>query len=61
MPDDLTKFLSDPSHQKDREFLDGYFENFLARKEKAAKEKTDEERRNNPPNIFDRIFGGAGK
>jgi hypothetical protein len=57
MPD-LKKFLTDPAFQSDREFLDGYFTDFLERQEATARAKREEEAKNQPKNIFDRIFGG---
>jgi len=59
MPDkvDLKKFLSDPAFQGDRELLEGFFNDYLSRKEADAKKKREEEEKLNPPNIFDRLFG----
>lgn len=50
-------FLNDPEFQSDRELLDKYFEHFLTRKEKEAKERKDAEDAKNLT-IFDRLFGG---
>jgi len=55
---DLKKFLSDPSFQTDRDFLDGYFANFLERQAKIIEEKRRTDEVNEPKNIFDRLFGG---
>lgn len=55
---DLKKFLSDPSFQGDRELLEGFFNDYLTRKEAEAKKKREEEDKLNPPSIFDRLFGG---
>lgn len=55
---DLKTFIEDPEFQGDRDLLDGYFEHFLSKKEEAAKKKRDEDDAANPPNLFDRLFGG---
>jgi len=54
---EFDKFLSDPSFQKDRDFLDKYFENFLSRKQKEAEDKARLENASKPKNIFDVLFG----
>jgi len=53
---DLEKFLTDPAFQTDREFLDGYFEKFLERKEAEAKKKKESEEEAELT-IFDKLFG----
>lgn len=55
---DLQTFLTDPAFQADRELLGGFVQDFLTKKaEEAAKKKAEEEAQN-PPSIFDRLFGG---
>lgn len=58
----LKEFLEDPKHQSEREFLDGYLENYLTRKAAEA----DRRRRENPEddepeNLFDYLFGSWKK
>lgn len=50
---DIEKFLSDPAHERDRDFLDAYITNFLERKAEESKEKKTKE----SASIFDTLFG----
>jgi hypothetical protein len=49
-PEDIKKFRADPKNQKESEFLDAFFEDFLTRKAEAAKSKAPADE-----TIFDRI------
>jgi len=54
---DLQKFLTDPSFQHDREFLEGFVTQLLEKKAKEVEDKRLQENANQPQNIFDRLFG----
>lgn len=54
---DLQKFLSDPSYQNDREFLESFFDHVIEKKRKAAEEAAAADAARQPPNFFDRLFG----
>jgi hypothetical protein len=54
----LDEFLKDPKFQGDRELIEGVISNFLEKKSKEAEEKKKKEELENPPSIFDKLFGG---
>lgn len=54
---DLQKFLSDPSYQHDKEFLEAFFDHHLEKRAKEAEERAKQQRANEPQNFFDRLFG----
>ena len=53
---DLQKFLSDPSYQNDKEFMESFFDHMVERRAKEAKERQDREKPPEAENFFDRLF-----
>lgn len=54
---DLQKFLSDPSFQTDREFMESFFDYMVEKRAKEAEERAKQQRQTEPQNFFDRLFG----
>lgn len=55
---DLASFLSDPAFQGDRDLMFGVIDARLKFHAEEAEKRRKESDEANPPNIFDRIFGG---
>jgi len=53
---DFEKFLTDPKHADDREFMEKFMDHYVAKKKKESEEKSpDGEEKEN---LFDFMFGG---